>query len=87
MSRLLVIAHVMGGLLVVFSATFSLPLAWSLAARDGAHTSFIVSAAGCLVGGAVLRVLTQPFGRELESRDGPLLVVAGADVACTGGSG
>src|SRR5690606_7984436 len=71
------IAPVLGGLLVVFAATFCLPLGWSLAVRDGAHQSFLVSGLACLGSGALLRVLTRRFGRELEPRDGPLLVVLG----------
>jgi len=77
LSRLLVIAHVLGGLLVVFSATFLLPLGWSLAVDDGAHASFFVSAAGCLGAGSLLWALTRRYRRELEPRDGPLLVVLG----------
>jgi trk system potassium uptake protein TrkH len=77
LNRLLVIAHVLGGLLMVFSATFILPLAWSLAVGDGAHVSFFTSAAGCLMAGALLWALTRRYRRELEPRDGPLLVVLG----------
>jgi trk system potassium uptake protein TrkH len=77
LNRLLVIAPVLGGLLVVFSATFGLPLGWSLAVGDGAQASFLASSLACLVSGALLRLLTRRFGRELEPRDGPLLVVLG----------
>lgn len=77
MNRLLVIAHVLGGLLMVFSVTFLLPLAWSLAVGDGAHGSFALSAAACFGGGALLWQATRRFRRELEPRDGPLLVVLG----------
>ncbi len=77
MRQLLVIAHVMGGLLMVFSGTFLLPLGWSLAVGDGTHRSFLVSAASTLGAGLVLFGATRRFGRELQSRDGPLLVVLG----------
>jgi len=77
LNRLLVIAHVLGGLLMVFSATFLLPLGWSLAVDDGAHASFFISAAGCLGVGSLLWAFTRRFRRELEPRDGPLLVVLG----------
>lgn len=77
MNRLLVIAHVLGGLLMVFAATFLLPLAWSLAVDDGAHVSFFTSAAACLGAGSLLWAFTRPYRRELEPRDGPLLVVLG----------
>jgi trk system potassium uptake protein len=77
LNRLLVITHVLGGLLVVFSGTFLMPLGWSLAVDDGAHRSFLVSALACLGAGGLAWTLTRPYRRELEPRDGPLLVVLG----------
>ena len=77
MNRLLVIAHVLGGMLMVFAATFALPLAWSLAVGDGSHAAFAIAGAGCLASGALLWVATRRFRRELEPRDGALLVVLG----------
>ncbi len=77
MNRLLVIAHVLGGLLMVFAATFALPLAWSFAVDDGAHAGFVVSGLICLAGGALLWAATRRYRRELEPRDGALLVVLG----------
>ncbi len=67
----------MGGLLMVFSATFALPFAWSLAVRDGSHRSFLVASVGCLVVGALSWIATRRYRRELEPRDGCLLVVLG----------
>ncbi|MBW7923530.1 MAG: TrkH family potassium uptake protein [Burkholderiaceae bacterium] len=77
MNRLLVIAHVLGGMLMVFSATFALPFAWSIAVHDGSYRSFLVASAACLVVGALLWLVTRPYRRELEPRDGCLLVVLG----------
>ncbi len=77
MKRLLVIAHVLGGLLMVFAATFVPPLLWSLGVDDGAHVHFFISGLGCLACGALLWGATRPFSRELEPRDGCLLVVLG----------
>src|SRR5690606_18151509 len=77
LNRLLVIAHVLGGMLMVFAATFALPLAWSLAVGDGSHASFLVSGIGCLAAGGLLWVATRRYRRELEPRDGALLVVLG----------
>ncbi len=71
------IAHVLGGLLMVFAATFALPLGWSLAVDDGSHVSFLASGVGCLIAGALLWAVTRRFRRELEPRDGALLVVLG----------
>ncbi|MCO5102115.1 MAG: TrkH family potassium uptake protein [Burkholderiaceae bacterium] len=77
MNRLLVIAYVLGGLLMVFSATFALPLAWSLVVGDGAWPSFLAASIGCLVVGALLWLAMRRYRRELEPRDGCLLVVLG----------
>ncbi len=62
---------------MVFSATFVPPLAWSLAVGDGAYPGFVVSAIACLATGGATWLLTRRFRRELEPRDGPLLVVLG----------
>lgn len=77
MNRLLVIAPVLGGMLMLFSVTFVLPLAWSLAVDDGTHVSFFLSGVGCLVAGGLLWGATRRFRRELEPRDGCLLAVLG----------
>lgn len=71
------IAHVLGGMLMVFAATFALPFAWSIAVDDGSHASFLQASAGCLVVGALMWLATRRFRRELEPRDGCLLVVLG----------
>lgn len=67
----------LGGLLMLFSATFAPALAWSLAVGDGAHASFIYASLACFAGGALCWLFTRRFARELEPRDGPLLVVLG----------
>lgn len=77
MHQLLVIAHVLGGLMMIFAATLILPLGWSLAVGDGAHAGFAWSGLGCLVAGALLWLATRRFRRELQPRDGALLVVLG----------
>ena len=75
MRQVLVIAHVLGGLLMVFSLTFVLPLAWSLAAADGQHWAFVEGAAASLGAGALAWAATRRHRRELQPRDGFLLVV------------
>ncbi|MCD6679505.1 MAG: TrkH family potassium uptake protein [Burkholderiaceae bacterium] len=77
MNRLLVIAHVLGSMLMVFSATFALPFAWSIAVGDDAYPSFLAASVGCLFAGALLWLATRRYRRELEPRDGCLLVVLG----------
>jgi len=64
-------------MLMVFSATFALPFAWSIAVGDGSYPSFLVASIGCLVAGALLWLVTRRYRRELEPRDGCLLVVLG----------
>ncbi|MEK9776802.1 MAG: potassium transporter TrkG, partial [Quisquiliibacterium sp.] len=76
MRRLLVTGHVLGGFLVLFSLAFALPLGWSLEVGDGAHRGFVyagVLSASC---GVLLWTLTRGVGREMQARDGALLVVA-----------
>lgn len=75
MNRLLVIGHVLGGLLGLFSLTFVLPVIWSLVVGDGMHPVFIASAAACLGAGLTLLLSTRRYRRELQARDGALLVV------------
>ncbi len=77
MHQLLVIAHVLGGLLTVFSSTFLLPIGWSLAVDDGTAGSFAIAGLVCLIAGALTWVGTRRFRRELLPRDGALLVVLG----------
>jgi len=75
MRQLLVTAHVLGAFLVMFTFAFALPLGWSLGVGDGAHRSFAYAAAGCAVLGALLWLPTRSVARELQPRDGALLVV------------
>jgi trk system potassium uptake protein TrkH len=76
MRQLLITAHLLGGFLVVYSLAFALPLGWSLAVADGAHRGFAYGAAACAVLGVALWLSTRGQGRELQPRDGALLVVA-----------
>ena len=76
MRQLLITAHVLGGSLAVFALAFALPLGWSLAVADGAHRGFAYGAAASAVLGVVLWLPTRGHRRELQPRDGALLVVA-----------
>lgn len=75
MQRVLAIAHVLGGMLLVMSATYLLPIAWSLASGDGTADSFIEASLGTVAAGLGLWAPTRRWRRELQSRDGCLLVV------------
>jgi len=75
LQRVLAIAHVLGGMLMVMAATYALPIAWSFAVDDGVTGSFIEAALGTAVAGLALWAPTLRFKRELQARDGCLLVV------------
>ena len=62
---------------MLFAGVFVIPLGWSLVVADGMHWLFALSGAGCLIAGLVLWGSTRSFGRELQPRDGALLVVLG----------
>ena len=67
----------LGSLLMLFSIAFLPALAWSLAADDGMHMAFAGSALGCFVVGLVMWWTTRRSNREVQPRDGALLVVFG----------
>ncbi len=72
--RLLPILHVMGLLLISFASTYLMPIVASLVYDDGATQIFIEAMGVCLLIGIVLWALTRRFKRELQPRDGFLLV-------------
>lgn len=75
MERILVVAHLLGSLLMLFSMLYSVPIVWSLHAADGMVGAFIGSFAGCLGAGLAIWGATRRYRRELQPRDGALLVV------------
>ncbi|HYF59235.1 MAG TPA: potassium transporter TrkG [Burkholderiaceae bacterium] len=75
MQRVYAIAHVLGGLLMVMAATYLLPIAWSLATGDGTADSFIEAGLATVTVGLLLWAPTRHHRRELQARDGCLLVV------------
>lgn len=72
--RPLAVLHLLSLVLVLFAAYMLLPLGFSLALRDGAHWSYGWSVAATLAAGGVLWAATRRAGRELQVRDGFLLV-------------
>lgn len=62
---------------MLFSIAFLPAFAWSLAADDGMHRAFAGSALGCFVLGLVMWWATRRSHREVQPRDGALLVVFG----------
>lgn len=77
MPALLNIAHVLGGLLVIFSTTYLLPLVWAMAVDDGTQRSFALSGVATLGAGALLFLAGRRHRRELLPRDGVLAVTLG----------
>jgi trk system potassium uptake protein TrkH len=69
------VLNTFGSLLSLFSLFYALPLATALWYRDGTFTSFAIAAGGTLGTGLVLKTLTRRRMRELQARDGYLLVV------------
>lgn len=75
MERLLVVAHLLGSLLMLFSLIFAVPIVWSLHAADGMIGWFLSSGGACLALGLAIWAGTRRHRRELQPRDGALLVV------------
>jgi len=71
---MLAVVRVLGQLLVIFGATYLLPLVTSLIYRDGTWKEFLFSAVLTSGAGGVIWLLTRSHQRELRSRDGFLLV-------------
>ena len=68
------VLNVLGYVVLMFAATMLVPLAFALIGDDGAQRSFniaLFATAGC---GLVLMLATRPYRRELQVRDGFLLV-------------
>jgi trk system potassium uptake protein TrkH len=72
--RPLAVLHLLSLVLVLFAGYMLLPFAFSLALRDGAHWSYAWAVAATLGAGGVLWALTHRAGRDLQVRDGFLLV-------------
>jgi trk system potassium uptake protein len=77
MLQFISVVHVLGGLLMVFSSTFLLPLLWALFTNDETASAFFGSSLACLGTGFSLWWLTRRNRRELQPRDGCVLVVLG----------
>lgn len=60
---------------MVFAATFLVPIAWSLGVADGVHWPFIGAGLGCFAVGIVMWLTTLRRHREIQPREGCLLVV------------
>lgn len=72
--RILPVLNVLGLLQIVFSFSYLMPIAWSLAVKDGAVQYFVDAMFFGMSGGILLWLFTRKFKRELQPRDGFLLV-------------
>jgi trk system potassium uptake protein TrkH len=72
--RPLAVLHLLSMVLVLFSACMLVPLAFSLALGDGAHWAYVESLGATAAAGVALWLATFRAGRELQVRDGFLLV-------------
>jgi trk system potassium uptake protein TrkH len=75
MSKLLPIVNVLGAVLMLFSITFLMPLVTALWFNDGTAWVFVESILITLSTGFLLWLVTRRFKRELNAREGFLLVV------------
>jgi len=73
MGSLAVIALV-GRMVVLFAFLMLVPLAFAVLGHDAAEQDFIVAISATLVAGLLLSALTRRFRRELQPRDGFVLV-------------
>ena len=72
--RLFAVLHLLALVLMLFAACMLLPLSLSLVLGDGAHWAYAWSVSATLAAGAMLWVATRRAGREMQVRDGFLLV-------------
>jgi trk system potassium uptake protein TrkH len=72
--RIVAVLNVLSRVLLLFAAVMALPWAFSFAFGDGAQRAFAYSLAATLVAGVALWLITFHERRELQVRDGFLLV-------------
>jgi trk system potassium uptake protein len=75
--RLLPVSHVLGGMLMVFSITYLMPIASALIYQDGTLIDFVDAMMISFAAGFILWFGTRRHKRELKPRDGFLLVTLG----------
>ena len=76
MQRALTVINALGLMLVVFSATYLMPIATSLIYNDGTLIDFSLAMVWTCAAGLVMWLLTRRYKGELSIRHGFLLVVA-----------
>ena len=86
MHALLPVGHVLGTLLMVFAATYLMPLAAALLYDDGGAVAFALAALIDFALGYLLWLATRARRRDLRPRDGYLLVTLAWIVMCAAGT-
>ncbi|MDD5181120.1 MAG: potassium transporter TrkG [Gallionellaceae bacterium] len=76
MRRALTVVHALGLMLVVFSATYAMPIITSLIYADGTLIDFALAMVWTFAAGTLMWLLTRHYRGELSIRHGYLLVVA-----------
>ncbi len=71
---LLAVAALVGRMVLLFALLLLVPLAFSVAQHDNAERAFITATVITAICGVLLSLLTRRFRRELQPRDGFLLV-------------
>lgn len=74
MNSPLAVTALVGRMLVLFSLLMAVPLAFSLVAHDPAEDAFLISIGVTFAAGVALTLATRRFRRELQLRDGFVLV-------------
>jgi trk system potassium uptake protein TrkH len=75
MSQILPVVHILSKVLMLFALAFLLPLGISFALNDGAQRAYDEAILVTFLSGAFLWLLSRRGRRELQTRDGFLLVV------------
>ncbi|HEX6414338.1 MAG TPA: potassium transporter TrkG [Burkholderiales bacterium] len=86
MQALLPVANVLGALLMVFAATYLLPLATALLYADGTALAFALAMVIDFAIGLALWLATRGQRRDLRPRDGYLLVTLAWIIMCAAGT-
>ena len=69
MRSLFGVVHLLGSVLVLFSALYVLPMITALYFHESAITPFLAGALSSLAGGLIVRRLTLRFRTDLKPRD------------------
>ncbi|MFA5912599.1 MAG: potassium transporter TrkG, partial [Burkholderiales bacterium] len=74
MVRILAVLHVLSVVVMIFALCLVFPLAWSFFLGDAAQTAYDEAIALTAISGVLLWLMTRKKRRELQPRDGFLLV-------------